>query len=364
MRRYLLVFFMLVAMLMSCGQDGSINTAQEMEEEDEDLEEDDEMEEEETEEEEEEIEEGTEEEEEQASDGEDGTQEEEEIGDEEKQEEIKEEPKEETKEEEEVGKTKEEGNAQEEALEEEKKEEPVEKPVEETKEEPKEEPEEEIREKTEKEKERKARENMARGIYSELVRRLERYRVELGRDKSVFIAGNHSFPVLVNKLKGIRSSYADPEEMNKIYAGLGYDVDSIRKLEESFPGVVVSMFGNQSGTVFIVASFLKLFVDIDTYTQKILNEALGNSNLANARSVKDPSILNSVGHKMGEFIRKREELLGKIKACLSIMEANKHNKAFVYGEMQKMTDGSLSLSADCERLGKISEDIKKLIQSS
>ncbi|WKC58710.1 hypothetical protein [Borrelia sp. P9F1] len=332
MGKHVLIFFMLFTLLMGCGQDVSSNNVQE-EMEDEYLDEEDDEEEEEVE--------GAEEKDEETKEKakgeiEEDLDEEDSYDDEIEEEAGKKDKKDEMKEEEAGKKDKKEDEMKEEAK---------------------------VEIEDEEEKERESEERMAQGIYLELERKSRGYRAELERDKLIFISGGQSFPVLVNKLKGVGSSYANPGEMNKIYAGLGYDIDSIRKLEESFPGFTISMFGDKSGTVFIVASFLTLFVDINSYTQEMLNESLGNSNLAKARGIKKPAMMNLIMQKLDEFIVKRKELLEKIKSGLSKMEANKHNKSLVYDEMQKMTGGGLGLSAECARLGKISEDIKKLIQS-
>ncbi|QMU99644.1 hypothetical protein F0310_04325 (plasmid) [Borrelia sp. A-FGy1] len=149
--------------------------------------------------------------------------------------------------------------------------------------------------------------------------------------------------------------------MDKIYAGLGYDADSIKKLEEVFPILTVTLFGHVDDMIPLSGLLLKLFIDINFYTQEVLSKSLQRSNLSNLKVIKNPDIFNLIAQRLDEFMSKRKNLLSKIKASLSVMHADKSNKTLIYNEIQRMTDNNLIFKRECGNLEKISKEIGRLI---
>ncbi|AYE36853.1 hypothetical protein DB313_04970 (plasmid) [Borrelia turcica IST7] len=168
--------------------------------------------------------------------------------------------------------------------------------------------------------------------YSELEKNLNELKEELTESKNEL---TDSFTTLDTKIKELPKNMqlgkgdSDSLRLDKIYAGLDYDADDIKRVEEILDKLYVS--GSDRDAAY---KLLNLLYGIGNSTYQIVNELLGEANLA---KLKDNSNIIDIKDMLNEFITLREEVLERVAEQIKVAATQKNSKQRMLAELSKMT---------------------------
>ncbi|QMU99641.1 hypothetical protein F0310_04310 (plasmid) [Borrelia sp. A-FGy1] len=216
--------------------------------------------------------------------------------------------------------------------------------------------------------------------YYMLERKVKALRGKLESARSIFIKQGHSFPNLVDSksiVKAVMSRQHSfptivsvflyeygaeslPERVDEFYAGLGYDVAFITKLEEICYELIAYKPGNLDefgGKYYFCEEIIFPMINAYNLNQKILYEYFSDTNLVKLKSDNNPENIAKANKLLGEYIKIRVNVLDRMAEQMEIVR--KSNKgAEIYNKFTKIYDEKI-LFFTYGKLNKIGNDIEK-----
>nr|WKT13940.1 hypothetical protein LKV13_04825 [Borrelia sp. BU AG58] len=164
-------------------------------------------------------------------------------------------------------------------------------------------------------------------VYSEMEKKLNELREEL-RDEKDELKG--SFTAIENRIKGMQlgKGDSDADKLDKIYSGLGYDEDSIGRVEEILEQLSVS--GSDQD---VAHKLLNLLYGIGNFTHQVINGYLGEAGLARLKESKNMLDINDM---LNEFVILREEIIERVEDQIKAAVAKKNSKQRMLAELSKL----------------------------
>ncbi|WKC58714.1 hypothetical protein [Borrelia sp. P9F1] len=168
--------------------------------------------------------------------------------------------------------------------------------------------------------------------YYELEKSLRELREELTEEKNEMTG---SFTTLESRIRELPKNMqigkgdSDAERLNKIYAGLGYDSESIGRVEKILEKLAVT--GSDRDVAY---KLLNLLYGIGNFTHQIVNEYLGEAGLYKLRDNKNIIDINDM---FNEFVILREEVIERIDDQIEVAVSQKNSKQRMLAELSKVT---------------------------
>ncbi|UPA18965.1 hypothetical protein bpuCAU1_001231 (plasmid) [Borrelia puertoricensis] len=164
--------------------------------------------------------------------------------------------------------------------------------------------------------------------YYALKTRVDSYKEELKDAYNHFDLGK----LLLNiPFKKISPDFFASDKQDKVYAGLGYDVEVIKQL-----GRVLSKL-DFNGPYFIntdasvAHSLLVILNNITNYIRIVVNYYLSDGHLAQIRATKSESRLSEIYTSLEEFINISKDCMSKIKLQITFLESRMTREAVLSG---------------------------------
>ncbi|UGQ18005.1 hypothetical protein [Borrelia sp. RT1S] len=168
--------------------------------------------------------------------------------------------------------------------------------------------------------------------YDKLEKKLRELREELIEEKNEM---KGSFTTLESKIKELPKNMqlgkgdSEAERLDKICAGLGYDADSIGRVEEILEKLAVS--GSDKDVAY---RLLNLLYGIGNFTHQVVNGNLGETSLSKLKGNKN---IVDISDMFNEFVILREEVIERVDDQIEVAVAQKNSKQRMLAELSKIT---------------------------
>ncbi|AYE36844.1 hypothetical protein DB313_04925 (plasmid) [Borrelia turcica IST7] len=176
------------------------------------------------------------------------------------------------------------------------------------------------------------------------------------RATRAFLAKQYSFFNIV-KLMRQQDSDRYPDFMDDIYAGLEYDASLLAEVDKII--TKLNHEGQSSEPKWFYLLFLNRICEVGEYNRKVLYEYLSDATLAKLKSGNEADI-EKANKLLGEFMKKKADLLGLIKTQIKAVENKEKRSDFFMNLIRPRLEAMRDVYDDLEES---SENIKNFVRS-
>ncbi|QMU99643.1 hypothetical protein F0310_04320 (plasmid) [Borrelia sp. A-FGy1] len=166
--------------------------------------------------------------------------------------------------------------------------------------------------------------------------------------------GKYSFPNILKVIKDRGIDFERSGQIDEFYAGLGYDVGFITKLD-----AIISKLDRRGDRYDIAFKVIKNIGEIEHYKREVLNRHLGSSNLSKLKG-KNNEIIAVINGFLDNFIEAKSNAIELIKKQIEVV-ANKTKEKDIYDELQEATHYNLEIN---RALGAVQQEYNKILNFS